>query len=317
MKIKKKLGRWLRKNGWLAAVDIVLVAGVLTGFAYVHHGMVRTETGARLVSCRSGVTYKLEDGFETAFEGGDAGKFSFEGRFSAAGAQRTEEAGTKYYRDEGCEIAITEYEAETGSVLVADVFVSDISRLQTVLANDAYGKGQREDPAAMTRRSGAVLSITGDNYSERYGGVVLRNGVLYSDDVDRDICVLNWDGTMDLYRMRDYDLPEIMENGAYQIWSFGPILLEDGEIPQQYITDMLRPCRRAAIGYFEPGHYCFVIMDGDVSLEVLSLEMQKLGCESAYALYGGRLAEMNYDGETVSTYQEVSRECSDIIVITE
>ena len=312
MDIKKKLRRWFRKNGWIAAVDAALTLAVLAGFAYVHHGMVRTEAGPRLVSCRSGVTYKLEEGFETAFEGGDAGRFEFEGVFTS-GPRRAEGR----YSDAGCSVTISEFEAETGKVQVADVYVADIARLQTVMANDAYGKGQREDPAAMTARSGAVFSITGDNYSERYGGVVMRNGVLYSDDIDSDICVLNWDGSMELYRMRDYDLPEIMEKGAYQIWSFGPILLEDGEIPAQYITDMLRPCRRAAIGYYEPGHYCFVIMDGDVSLKALSAQMQALGCESAYALYGGRLAQMNYDGATVSTYQEVSRECSDIIMITE
>lgn len=317
MDIRKKLRRWLRKYGWLAAVDALLVIGVLTGFAYLHHGMARVENGPRLVSCRSGVTLKLEDGFETAFEGGETGVFRFSGVFGSAEPERGEDASGKHYRDAGCSITITETAADTGSVQVADVYISDISRLQTVMAGDAYGKGLREDPEAMTLRSGALFSMTGDNYSERYGGVVMRNGVLYSDDIDRDICVLNWDGSMAVYPMKEYNLPEIMEQGAYQIWSFGPILLKGGEIPDRYITDMLRPCRRAAIGYYEPGHYCFVIMNGDVSLEAMSLQMQQLGCESAYALYGGRLAEMNYDGAVVGAGQEVNRECSDIIVITE
>ena len=43
--------------------------------------------------------------------------------------------------------------------------------------------------------------------------------------------------------------------------------------------------------------------------------MVTLGCEDAYALYGGRLAEMNFNGATISTTQEVDRKCSDIIMI--
>ena len=308
---------FLRRGGWIAIVDFVAFCALLAGFAYVHHGMVRTETGAHLVSCRSGVTLMLEDGFERAFDGGEAGVFSFDGMFLYSAPESATYGDTTYYKDGGCELIITDYYIATGRVQVAEVYVSDITRLQTAMANDSYGKGQREDPLALTRRSGAVFSITGDNYSERSGGVVMRNGVLYSSDIDRDICVLNWDGTMELCRQADFNLAAIMDNGAYQIWSFGPILMENGEPAGEYITDMTMPCRRAAIGYYEPGHYCFVIMDGEVTLEELANTMDVLGCESAYALYGGRLAEMNYMGETISTPQEVDRKCSDIIMITE
>lgn len=308
---------FLRRGGWIAIVDFVAFCALLIGFAYVHHGMVRTETGARLVSCRSGVTLMLEDGFERAFDADDAGVFSFDGMFQCSQPESAEFGDTTYYKDDGCELTITNYYIATGRVQVADVYISDISRLQTALANDSYGRGQKEDPLDMTERSGAIFSITGDNYSERSGGVVMRNGVMYSSDIDRDICVLNWDGSIDLYRQTEFDLVDIMDNSAYQIWSFGPILLEDGEPADEFATDMTAPCRRAAIGYYEPGHYCFVIMDGDVTLDQLADTMEVLGCESAYALYGGRLAEMNYAGETISTPQEADRKCSDIIMITE
>jgi exopolysaccharide biosynthesis protein len=56
-------------------------------------------------------------------------------------------------------------------------------------------------------------------------------------------------------------------------------------------------------------------MDGEVSLDELADTMVILGCESAYSLYGGRLAEMSLNGEIISTYQEADRECSDIITI--
>jgi uncharacterized protein YigE (DUF2233 family) len=123
------------------------------------------------------------------------------------------------------------------------------------------------------------------------------------------------DGTVGLFPATDFDLTAIMDRHPYQIWSFGPILLSDGEIPEDYDTDMLLPGRRAAFGYFEPGHYCFVLMEGAVTLQSLSETMRALGCESAYALYGGSLAEMDFDGAEISMHQEVERECSDIIMI--
>ena len=306
---------WFLRGGWIAILDGLLVCALLFGFAYLHHGKVETETGSYLVSCRNGVVYKLDEGFDVAYNESDTGVFRFPNRFYHSEPQIIENGDTTYYKDKGCEIALTEYVLTSGHVQVADVHLADISYLRTGMANDAYGKGQREDPLEMTQRLGAAFSMTGDNYSERLGGVVMRNGVLYSQEIDRDICVLNWDGTMDFYRIGEFDLPEIMENGAYQIWSFGPILVENGKAAGEYITDQIAPMRRAAIGYYEPGHYCFVIMDGDVTAHELAETMVTLGCEDAYALYGGRLAEMNFNGATISTTQEVDRKCSDIIMI--
>lgn len=306
---------WFLRYGWIVLLDIIVAAALLAGFAYLHHAGVSTETGARLVSCRNGVIYKLENGFDVAYNESDTGIFEFADRFYVSEPLIVENGDTTYYKDDACEIAMTEYTLATGKVQVADVYISDISLLRAGMANDAYGKGQKEDPLAMTQRLGSVFSVTGDNYSERGGGVVMRNGVLYSQEIDRDVCVLNWDGTMDLIQMHDFNLPEIMENGAYQIWSFGPILADNGKAADEFITDQLSPMRRAAMGYYEPGHYCFVIMDGEVTLEQLADTMVTLGCESAYALYGGRLAEMNFDGKTISTAQEIERKCSDIIMI--
>ena len=312
---KNSFAGFIKKGGWIAIIDALLICALLFGFAYLHHGSVTEETGARLVSCRDGVTLKLENGFEAAYAESDTGVFEFEGRFTASLAETVTNGDTTYYRSEGCEIAITKYNIATGSVQVADVYVSDIALFKTALANSAYGKGQREDPLVMARRYDAAFAITGDNYSERYGGVVMRNGVLYSDEIDRDVCVLNWDGTVDMYTQTDFDLPSVMEKGAYQIWSYGPILLEDGKPAEEMITDMIAPSRRAAFGYFEPGHYCFVIMDGEVTLEDMANTLDVLGCESGYALYGGRLAEMEFGGITISTPQEVDRACGDIIMI--
>lgn len=307
--------QWMKKSGWIIITDVVIGLAILFAFAYFHHGRSVTEVGSRLVSCRSGVVYKLENGFDVAFDESDIGVFTFENRFVNRNPQTTVNGDTTYYKDDRSEISVTRYNLVTGPVQVVDVYISDITKLQTTTAYYSYGRGLREDPSDMASREEAVFYITGDNFSERSGGVVMRNGVLYSETADRDVCVLNWDGTMDLYTQNEFELASVMEKGAYQIWSFGPILVRDGEIAKEFVTDMLVPSRRAAIGYYEPGHYCFVIMDGKVSIEELAGTMEILGCESAYSLYGGRLAEMSLNGEIISTKQEADRECSDIIMI--
>ena len=306
----------LRNSLIIAGADLLLVALGVFLFIFLRYGLVLSEAGVGIASPRSGSAYVMTAETADTDNGGELGNFSFDGRFLHATPYETTDGDTVYYYDAGCELALSTYQLLTGPVYVADVFVSDISRLQTALAGDRYGKGQREDAGAIAARHDAIFSVTGDNYSERYGGAVMRNGVLYSGDAARDVCVLNWDGTVKLYSAADFELAAVMDRHPYQIWSFGPILLSDGVIPESYETDMLLPGRRAALGYFEPGHYCFVLMEGYATLDSLSETMRALGCESAYALYGGSLAEMDYKGTEISLRQEADRACSDIIMIT-
>ena len=306
----------LRMSLILAGADILLIGLAVFAFIFVRYDIARVEPGKSIVSPRAGSPYVMTADFTTADNGGETGKFDFPGRFSHE-APYTEQSGNIfYYYDPSLEISIATYDLETGPVRVADVHVKDIARISTALAKDTYGKGQREDALSMANRENALFSITGDNYSERYGGAVLRNGVLYSEEPYRDTCVLNWDGTVDLYARDEFDLTDVMDKNPYQIWSFGPILVEDSKVPRTFDTDMLTPGRRAAFGYYEPGHYCFVLMEGEVTLESLSQTMQGLGCESAYALYGGSVARMTWDGAEISIPQEAKRACSDLITVT-
>ena len=306
-----------RRKWCIALADFLAFAAVLTLFAFLHHGMQRQTFEKCLVSSRSGALY-MGYGSDQANDGGDAGHFSFDGRFTAQTAESMTDGSTTWYRDPGCEITLTTYQLASGPVRVADVYVSDISRLSCALANSAYGKGQRESVTDLTNRYGAVFSITGDNYSERYGGVIMRNGVLYSriPDPTRDLCVLNWDGVMSVYSPEEFNLTEAIDAGAYQIWSFGPALVREGAALDTDGSEYYLPMRRSAIGYYEPGHYCFVIMEGKVSLADMAQTMVNLGCESAYNLYGGRLAAMTYNGTYFTTQQEGDRACSDVILIT-
>jgi len=148
---------------------------------------------------------------------------------------------------------------------VADFYIRDISSFKTVFANDKYGKGYSEWLLSADKRTNSVLTINGDFYGLRNYGVIIRNGTLYRTMKNAicDYLVLFWDGTMKIYGPGPVDTDSLMAAGAYQSWYFGPMLLdENGGTMTEFNSDLTRRNPRSAIGYFEPGHYCFVMVEG-------------------------------------------------------
>ncbi len=180
----------------------------------------------------------------------------------------------------------------------------------------------------MDTASGALLAMTGDFYGYQDEGVVIRNGVVYrADDTNLDICVLYYDGTVETFSPDAFNLDNAVAKGAYQGWTFGPALLDaNGNLPTEYnakssIKD-LNP--RSGFGCIEPGHYCFVVVDGrdkgysrGVTLEEFSQIFKNLGCVAAYNFDGGKSAVMTYNDEMVNLPYEGGRGVSDIVLIKE
>ena len=133
----------------------------------------------------------------------------------------------------------------------------------------------------------------------------MRNGVEWENKLPLygDICVLYYDGTMETYsqKIKRADVDAIYAKKPYQIWTFGPQLLVDGQVPASFANGKANPL--CAIGYYEPGHYCFVLVDGrqrpysvGLRMEELSELMYELGCAAAYNLDGGGSSTMVFNG---------------------
>ena len=155
------------------------------------------------------------------------------------------------------------------SYVLADIYVGDITCLQTGFAQDTYGVGYSEKLTDMSARIRSVLAVNGDSYSNsrhENNGTIIRNGVVYrTRPTDMETCVLNWDGTMQIYSPEELDPQQLIDSGAYQSWVFGPSLLdENGKAKTSFLTwDYIRESHpRTAIGYYEPGHYCLLVVDG-------------------------------------------------------
>lgn len=208
---------------------------------------------------------------------------------------------------------------------LADIYIGDINCLQTAFAQDTYGIGFSEKLSSMSDRLGSVLAINGDSYSNNRhqdNGTIIRNGKTYrAKSTDAETCVLYKDGTMKIYTPEELNPESLAEEDVWQSWVFGPSLLdENGHAKTSFMTwDYIRESHpRTAIGYYEPGHYCLLVVDGrqaDYSRGMFLNEMaavfENLGCSMAYNLDGGHCSFMTMGGRTVSQPYRPDHEVSD------
>ena len=246
----------------------------------------------------------------------------FADKFTGGEVEQTSEL----YRSANINLTVTPYNHENVRFYVMEFYLRDISSFQTGFANDEFGRGRYELVSNTLARMGAIAGVNGDYYGGRSDGIVLRNGTLYrsGEKLKRDICVLYWDGTMETCSPEAFDVDAAVARGAYQIWNFGPMLLDaNGQSMEEFNSDVNPRNPRTAIGYFEPGHYCFVVVDGrsddskGLTLQNLSKLMQNLGCVRAYNLDGGKTSEMIYSGAIVNEPADGGRMSTDVIGIVE
>lgn len=216
------------------------------------------------------------------------------------------------------------------SYVLADIYVGDITCLQTAFAQDTYGVGYEEKLTDMSDHMKSVLATNGDSYSNSRhvdNGTIIRNGIVYrSNSTDMETCVLNWDGTMKIYSPGELDVQKLIDDGAYQSWIFGPSLLDgNGKAKKSFRTwDYIRKSHpRTAIGYYEPGHYCLLVVDGrqdstrGMFLEEMSGLFEQLGCKAAYNLDGGHCSFMTKGTQIVNHPYKPEHKIQDGIFLTE
>ncbi len=217
------------------------------------------------------------------------------------------------------------------SYIVADIYIRNIECLQSAFAKDTYGVGYSEKISDISTRLQSVLAINGDSYSNnrhKENGTIIRNGIVYRiADSTEETCVLYHDGKMKIYPPDKFDPQKVIAEGAWQTWVFGPSLLDkNGKAKTDFLTwkYIKQGHPRTALGYYEPGHYCFLIVDGrqpgysrGMFLEEMSKLFESLGCKAAYNLDGGHSSFMLMKSKIVSHPYRPKREISDGIFICE
>jgi hypothetical protein len=224
------------------------------------------------------------------------------------------------YQSDTLRIAIREERTNGATYFIADVWVKSIDELRTAFAKGTYGRGILEMPLKITQENDSVFAVSGDYYGAREDGVVVRNGVLYRDVMSDDVCILRRDGMLQAYRKGEFSALEMLNDTVWQAWAFGPALVENGVVCDTSSSRIKVKNPRCAIGYYEPGHYCFIVVDGrqsgyseGMTLDELAQVFAFLGCKAAYNLDGGATAMMVFDGAVVNHPTNGGRSSSDII----
>lgn len=256
-----------------------------------------------------------------------------EGSSSNAGSGSGDAVTTENtYNDRNINITITQYREYDTSIYVADVTLKSAQYLQTAFANSAYGKNVTQKTSAIAAENGAILAVNGDFYGAQNRGYVIRNGVIYRDTVSgssQEDQVIYEDGSFEIITEGSVSVSELLEKGAVQVLSFGPGLVENGEVSvtsAEEVDKAKESNPRTAIGVIDALHYVLVVSDGrtgestGLSLHELAEFMEGLGVTTAYNLDGGGSSAMYFNGGIVNnpttdgrTIKE--RSVSDIVYI--
>lgn len=237
------------------------------------------------------------------------------------------------YKSPNVSITITTHTKGEGNAKktyhVADIYVASLDNFVTYTANNELRYFSTQDVMEMHEITDAILSISGDFMTYQKEGFLIRNGEIYSDVTNAaSICVLFPDGTIEAYDGKTYKVDEIKSRNPLQVWTFGPVLLdENGQVRDKYkmSSSVSQTNPRSALGYYEPGHYCFVTVDGrqpgysaGMKIPELAEVFVELGCKVAYNLDGGGSAVMIFNEDRYSKQSNGGdRKIGDILLIRE
>ena len=171
-------------------------------------------------------------------------------------------------------------------------------------------------PIDIANKNNAVLAFTDDYFYMRNGGVVIRDGKVYKDKryskfwPPGDGLAIFKDGTMKAYEANTYKAKELLDMGAVHSFSFGPMLVSEGEINPKIIDLDSGYSRyrepRNAIGMIAKNHYFLITADGrteetkGVHLNWMAYRMKQVGVIEALNLDGGGTTALIFLGEQLN-----------------
>ena len=228
--------------------------------------------------------------------------------------------GTSYVSD-NANVTVSKVTTGTGAstvtYFVADVVLTDATRLRSAFAQNKFGTNITENTSDIAADNDAVFAINGDYYGFRDTGIVIRNGVVYRDEGARTGLAFYRDGTVRVYDETATTADELVAAGVWNTLSFGPAILTGGKVVDgienvevdtnvgNHSIQGDQP--RTAVGVIDANHLVFVVVDGrstgyskGVTLPELAQIMQGLGATTAYNLDGGGSSTMYFNGAVVN-----------------
>ena len=213
----------------------------------------------------------------------------------------------------------------------AQIFTRDESELFDFFPYDeahytSYGDRYKTYADNIAQQHKVVFAINSDyfiyrierDHEESYNypiGVIIRDGKTLFDRPKKatstvypplDVMALYPDGTVSLHKNGTVTAKELLAAGATDSLSFGPILVENGEVSPRSTEFGNTPNPRTAWGVVEPGYYIAVVVESRTSESKgegcvwLGKKMAELGCTSAINLDGGATSVMMFMGHQIN-----------------
>lgn len=226
--------------------------------------------------------------------------------------QETATITDKSYVDENIKITIETVRKYNSNIYVADIQISNAEYLKTALANNTYGRNITATTSDIAESNKAIFAVNGDFYGFRDGGYVLRNGISYRNIArsgDNEALVIDKEGNLSVVAESEVALDSLSNKGAWQVLSFGPGLVENGNIvvnSSSEVGQAMSSNPRTAIGQISKLHYVVIVSDGrtsdseGLSLLQLAQEFKERNCTTAYNLDGGGSSTMYFNGEVIN-----------------
>lgn len=238
------------------------------------------------------------------------------------------------YVDETVSISITQVSTDNLTYFVADVVLAEATELQSAFAKDSFGQNIIEYTSEIASAHNAIFAINGDYYGFRDDGIVIRNGVIFRDSPARTGLAFYLDGSMKIYDETQTTAEQLLADGVWNTLSFGPALLENGEIMANLESvevdtnfgnhSIQGSHPRTGVGIIAENHFVFVVVDGrspgystGVTLTEFAQIFKDLGSQAAYNIDGGGSSTMFFMGRVVNNPlgKNQERGTSDILFI--
>lgn len=209
---------------------------------------------------------------------------------------------------------------------IATIKVSDSSQIKSAFAGGEFSQDVKKRTSVIAKDNDAVLAIDGAAVGFNTNGRVIRDGVIYRDsDLDCAPLIIKENGDLEVFEYGEKTAEEILDLGGVQTYDFGPTLVKDNEIIDNY-GEWYKTVKdsRTVIGQKGPLEYVILVADGrsekseGISLYDAALELKNKGCYIGYNLDGGGSTTLYFNGEVLNNPSDITgeRRISDILYFT-
>lgn len=247
------------------------------------------------------------------------------------------------YKSETATITVKNLQKGSGKdkfgYIVADVVLRHATILRSGFAHDEFGRNITANTSDIAAERKAVLAINGDYYGFRDDGIVIRNGVSYRDKGKRKGLAFYTDGSARLYDETATTAGRLIDEGVWNTLSFGPALVENGQIPAGIDKFEMNdfpfkpggrgsiqgPQPRTGIGFIGTNHFVMIVVDGrgaggsrGATMPEFAQLFREAGASTAYNLDGGGSTTMVFCDKVINHpawFRGKQRGTSDILYV--